>query len=476
MEPRPIRFFVEACGGRLLAGKPDGMVVGVSTDTRTLAAGELFVALRGDRFDGHEFLELAVCRGAYGVVIDRPEAVPAGFAAAVVQVADSRIALGRMAAVYRAEYDVPVIAVAGSNGKSTTKELLASVLRQGRSVLASPASFNNDIGVPLTLFRLTKEHQVVVVELGTNHPGELAPLVRLAQPRYGVLTNLGHEHLEFFGGLEGVIQEEGWLGELLPAAGALFVPGGCRGVEEVVRRTRARVVRVGSEESNAWRVLAVEPGVGGVRMAVQAPEVGLGGEYDLKLLGRHQVNNALLALAVGASFGLSREQLRHGLAACAALPHRLENWTAGGVHVIDDAYNANADSVVAALETLRDFPCAGRRIAVLGEMAELGEASMGQHGVIGRKAAELGVDQLFAIGNMAAHVGAAARSAGLVRVLELSDVAAAAAALARFVRPGDVVLLKASRKVALERIGEHLRQAAEPGTVSSWTGLGGGRT
>jgi UDP-N-acetylmuramoyl-tripeptide--D-alanyl-D-alanine ligase len=370
---------------------------------------------------------------------------------------DVRSALGRLAAAYRRQFALPVIGVGGSNGKTTVKELLAAVLRQKFSTLWSEASFNNDIGVPLTLLRLEKSHQAAVVEIGTNHPGELAPLVRLAQPRFGVITNIGREHLEFFGDLAGVAQEEGWLAELLPADGKLFVNGDSEWTEIVAARTPAQVVRVGWGEKNDWRAQRIRLDKQGATFQVAAPQAEFAGEYRVNLLGKHQVANALLAISLGAELGLSRLEIGQGLSECQPAKMRLNFWEAGGVRVLDDSYNANADSTIAALETLCALPLQGRRVAVLGDMAELGAHSAAAHQEIGRRAAELKLNQLFAVGQMAAVTAQAARAAGLARVFEFADVEGAVKAVKNFLKPGDVVLLKASRAARLERIAEALK-------------------
>ena len=375
----------------------------------------------------------------------------------MLAVDDTRAALGRFAAACRREFDLPVICVGGSNGKTTVKELIASALGQKLATLWSEASFNNDIGVPLTLLRLEKSHQAAVLEAGTNHPGELAPLVKMIQPKYGVITNIGREHLEFFGDVAGVAQEEGSLAELLPADGRLFVNGDNEWTEKIVRRTRAGVVRVGLGDRNDWRAKGIRPDKNGVTFRVDAPKMEWNGEYRVNLLGRHQVTNALLAMAVSEELGLGRPAVRDGLAGCKPAKMRLQFWEAGGVRVLDDTYNANADSALAALETLCDLPLQGRRVAVLGDMNELGAHSEAAHAEVGRRAAELGIGQLFAVGKMAPVTARAARDAGLNRVIEFADVETAMAAVKSFLKTGDVVLLKASRAVRLERIAETLK-------------------
>jgi UDP-N-acetylmuramoyl-tripeptide--D-alanyl-D-alanine ligase len=378
-------------------------------------------------------------------------------ACAVLVVADVRIALGKLAAAYRGEFDLPVVAVGGSNGKTTTKELLASVLRQKFATLASEASFNNDIGVPMTLLRLDKSHQVAVLEAGTNHPGELAPLVKMIRPKLGIITNIGREHLEFFGDLAGVVKEESALAELLPADGKLFLNGDCEWSEKIAARTKAQVVRVGFGEKNDWRAKGVRLDKNGVTFQVVAANAELSGEYRVNLLGRHQVVNSLLAAAVGGELGLSRAEIQRGLAACPSPKMRLQFWEANGIRVLDDAYNANADSMLAALETLCDLPLQGRRVAVLGDMAELGASSEAAHAEVGKRAAELGLGQLFTVGKMAGVMAQAARDAGLARVVEFSEVEGALKAVKSMLKAGDVVLLKASRSLRLERIAEILK-------------------
>jgi len=429
----------------------------VCTDSRTAQAGDLFFALPGERFDGHNFLGEVANRGVAAIVIERNRRPVKLSACAAVIVDNTRQALGRLGAAYRKDFSLPIVAVGGSNGKTTTKELIAAVLRQKLSTLWSEASFNNDIGVPLTLLRLEEPHQAAVLEVGTNHPGELAPLVAMTRPKFGVVTNIAREHLEFFGDLAGVANEEGMLAELLPADGKLFLNGDNEWTEKMVERTRANIVRMGLQEAGDWRARKLRPDTKGVTFSVDAPDNNFSGEYRISLLGRHQVTNALFAIAVGKELGLSREEIQRGLVECQPSKMRLQLYEAGGMRVLDDAYNANADSVAAALETLRDLPCKGRRVALLGDMAELGAHSEAAHAEVGRRAAETGVGQLFAIGKMASAIARGAREAGLNRVMEFADVEAAVTGLKTFLKAGDVILLKASRATRLERIAEVLR-------------------
>ena len=457
MDKRSLKFIAEACGAEILAGASGSIIENVCTDSRRVKAGDLFFAIKGENFDGHAFLNEVAEKKAAAVVVQQGK-IPARLpGCAVLAVDDTIAALGRFAAAYRRDITLPVICVCGSNGKTTTKELIANVLRQKFSTLWSEASFNNNIGVPLTLLRLEKTHEAAVLEAGTNHPGELAPLVKMIRPGLGVLTNIGREHLEFFGDMGGVAREEGHLAELLAQDGTLFVNGDNEWTSEVVRRTRAQVVRVGFGEKNDWRAEKVRLDKNGVAFRVTTSKKEFCGDYRVPLLGRHQALNSLFAMAVGATLGITAAEFQAGLAESKPAKMRMQFWEAGGIRVLDDAYNANADSVVAALETLRDLPFQGRRVAVLGDMAELGTHSEAAHAEVGRRAAELQVGQLFAVGKMAPVMAKAARDAGLARVIEFENVEAAIKAVKGFLKSGDLVLLKASRSSRLERIAETLK-------------------
>jgi UDP-N-acetylmuramoyl-tripeptide--D-alanyl-D-alanine ligase len=452
-----LKFVAEACGGELRHGAAEAVAGNICTDSRKALPGDLFFAIKGEHFDGHDYLNEVAGKKVAAVVIERKK-VPAKLPdCAVLLVDEVRIALGKLAAAYRKDFELPVICVGGSNGKTTVKDLIASALRQKLATLWSEASFNNDIGVPLTLLRLDKSQQAAVLEAGTNHPGELAPLVKMIQPKFGVITNIGREHLEFFGDVAGVAQEEGWLAELLTADGKLFLNGDNEWTEKIAAQTKAQVVRVGVGGKNDWRAEKIRLDKNGATFRVQTAKEEFCGEYRIGLLGRHQVTNALFAIAVSEELGLGRAEIQRGLAECQPPKMRLQLWEAGGVRVLDDCYNANADSAIAALETLCALPLQGRRVAVLGDMNELGAHSEAAHAEVGKRAAELGVGQLFAVGKMAPVVAKAARAAGLVRVIEFADVETAMNALKQFLKTGDVVLLKASRASRLERIAETLK-------------------
>lgn len=456
MDARSLKYVARACAGEQLTGDPVTLVQRVCTDSRAVRPGDLFFALSGDKYDGHNFLKEVMGKDAAAVVVTRQRLPVPPLSCAIIAVENTREALSRLAAEYRHDFKIPTIAVAGSNGKTTTKELIAAVLRQKLSTLWSEASFNNDIGVPLTLLRLESHHEAAVFEVGTNHPGELAPLVAMIQPQIGVITSIGREHLEFFGDVQGVAQEEGWLAELLPQTGKLLLNGDTTLANEVAQRSRGSVVRVGFSAGSDWQLSDLRTDERGVNFSVTAPDSRWSGEYRVNLLGRHQATNAALAIVAGAELGLTAEEIRRGLISCQPPKMRLQVLESKGVHILNDAYNANADSMLAALQTLNEFPCRGRRIAVLGDMAELGEHSAEAHREVGRKAAELGVSRLIAVGKMARLTAQAARDAGLEDVTVCEDVVEAAAVLKQLAREGDVILVKASRVTGLERLSESL--------------------
>jgi len=463
MEPRTIQFMAGACAGDLLSAPDDLVISRVCTDSRQVQLGDLFIALRGDHFDGHDFIADVLGKGARALLIQR-ERIPAGAKnCAMIIVQDTRKALGNLATRYRADFSLPFIAVGGSNGKTTAKELIASVLNQKLVTLSSEGSFNNDIGVPLTMLKLENAHQAAVFEVGTNHPGELAPLVRMVHPHYGVITSIGREHLEFFGSIEGVAREEGWLAQLLPSPGKLFINGDNDLTPIVAERARATVVRAGFGERNHWRAHSLHIDRDGITFQVDGLMRDFAGEYRIALLGRHQVLNSLFAIALGVELGLNRAEIQQGLTACKQVKMRMQFFEFDGVGILNDAYNANADSMIAALEALKELPCKGRRIAVLGDMAEQGIHGFAAHEEIGRCAADLGIGQLFAVGAMATHTARGARNAGLNRVLEFADVETAAAAIKSFVKEGDLLLIKASRSARFERIANLFRNGEGAG-------------
>ena len=459
MEPRTLQYLAQACGGQLMNCRKDLSFDAVVSDSRKMAKGVVFWALAGDKFDGHDFVAAAIEAGAVAAVVAQSKVAALPKNLPLVVVADTRLALGQFGARYRQDFSPTVIAVAGSNGKTSAKDTIFTVLNEKMDTVASEASYNNDIGVPQTLLRIESKHQAAVLEMGTNHPGELGPLIEKARPKIGVITSIGREHLEFFGDLAGVAKEEGTLAEMLPVNGLLVINGDSPEVTSIIKRAKCRVVLVGAGAQNDWRVEPISSDESGTRFKLSSPAKNWSGEWTVSLLGRHQAFNAALAIVVGKELDAGRAEIQRGLSKCKPAKMRMQLERVGGAVILNDAYNANADSMRAALETLAEFPAPGRRIAILGDMAELGETASAAHREIGTLAGTLAIDHVIAIGQNAMWTSDSARSAGARNVSTFSDFNMALAAIQRLVQPGDVILVKASRSSRLERVVDGLRKA-----------------
>ncbi len=442
------------------APKPDAEYRGVATDTRTLQAGELFVALVGPNHDGHEHLESALERGAAGAVVGRRlrSALP------LIRVRDTRLALGRLGSAWRERHDIPLIAVTGSNGKTTVKEMLAAICATQGPVLATRGNLNNDIGVPLTLLHLGAEHRCAVVELGANHAGEIAYLTGLAKPTVGLVNNAAAAHLEGFGSLEGVVRAKGELYGAMPATAVAVINGDDAGARLWRELAGARPqVLFGSGPDCEVRLadLSLDSGPDGIscRCLIQTPHGSL--EVDLALAGRHNALNATAATAAALAAGLGLPQIRGGLEAVRPVPGRLQFRPGrAGARILDDSYNANPNSLGAALEVLAQ--CGGERWLVLGAMAELGPEARALHRRMGQHARELGIDRLLALGPLGAAAAEAFGGGGSVYE---DHEGLAEAALAKL--HGELtVLIKGSRSARMERVSAALVDAEAEARLS----------
>jgi UDP-N-acetylmuramoyl-tripeptide--D-alanyl-D-alanine ligase len=438
--------------GRLAAGDPLGTVTTVCTDSRALKAGDLFVALRGDKFDGHTFIAEASKRGAAGAIVEEfPAELPAGFA--VVLVPDTLKALQNLGAEYRRSLDIQVIGLTGSNGKTSTKDLTASVLAENFQVTKTDGNFNNHIGVPLTLLRARSSDQVGVFEMGMNHAGEIAPLAAMAAPEVGIITNIGMAHIEFLGSREAIAQEKGMLAEALPPSGTLILNSEDDFSEAIAKRTKADVVLAGIGKGEVFAT-NLRTSASGTKFTINAD--GRTAEAELSVVGRHMVSNAMLAVAAGRVFGLSLEECAAGLTKLRLTKGRLEQKMIRGIQVIDDTYNANPDSMAAALRTLASMPAAGRRIAVLGRMGELGQEAERGHRLVGEVAAQAQLDGVIGVGQEAQWITDAAWRGGVEKVVRVESTEEATKVLRELARAGDLVLVKGSRSARMERIVEGL--------------------
>lgn len=442
----------ELAGGRLAAGDPGVSVTGVGVDTRRLAHGDLFVALPGETADGHAFLRDAVARGAAALLVREGSDVPSD--AAVIEVADTGAALLRLAGEVRAGLRARVVAITGSSGKTITKEFAAAVARASYRTVASAASFNNEIGVPLTILAADEETEVLVAEVGSRGIGHIASLMHVVGPDIGVVLNVGLAHVGMFGSTEAIATAKGELVETLPAAGTAVLNADDAAVDGMASRTKASVLRFGLAETADVRAEAIV--MGGEACAsfvLIAPD----GKADVRLRvpGEHIVSDALAAAAAGVALGIDVAAIAGALSAARGPAWRMEVVHApGGWVVVNDAYNANPNSTAAALKTLVGLGRGRRTWAVLGYMAELGGSATEEHDRIGRLAVRLGVSRLVAVGEETRPMFEAARLEGMTpeEATLVANGDEALWLLRGSVEPGDVVLVKASRAVGLQSV------------------------
>ena len=438
-------------GGTLLQGDPSLPIDRLHTDSRTLTTGDCFVALTGDRFDGHSFVPEAKQRGAVAAVVSN-RTVEAPGDLGLVGVPDTLEALQRFAGTYRSLLPVRTIGVTGSSGKTSTKELIASVLRTRFRTKATEGNLNNHIGVPLTLIRLDEEDEYAVIEMGMNHPGEIAPLAAMAAPVIGVISSIGPAHIEFFSGQEAIAEEKAALLTALPSHGVAVLNSDDQWSRRMASRTTARVVWVGSGVESSFRAEDVRVTDQGIEFQLRHGDEAV--PVRLPFYNRVMVSNALLAAAVGIECGLRLDEIARGLEAVQVPGARMQVVRARGASIINDAYNANPASMRAALVALKEFPNASRRVAVLGSMGELGRHAAELHGEVGTFAAHQDVALIIAVGPNAeaCRMGALAAGMNPDDVLLAYDAREATALLAARLRAGDAVLVKGSHFMGLEKL------------------------
>ncbi len=460
-EQLTIETVLEATGGALVQGDPGTSFAGVSTDSRSIRPGELFFALRGERFDGHRFIAEALQRGGRGGVVDRQEGEwSADQTIAIIQVADTHQALGDLANRWRRRHPIPLIAVVGSNGKTTTKEMVAGILGQKGAVLKNPGNLNNLIGLPLSLLKMNAKDRVAVLEMGMNRTGEILRLTRIAEPDMGILTNIGPVHVEGVGSLKGVMEAKGELLQGMGAHGRLIFNADDPRVVKLSRGFTGQKTAFGINNPADWLARdIVTREDGGISFQLAGPINGIA--VALQLMGAHQVYNALAAAAATSHLGVTIEEIKKGLEAFQTPPMRMELITLReGIKIINDAYNANPPSMESALRTLEGVR-GERKIAVLGDMWELGEYAQQAHHEIGRQVKERGIDLLFLLGQFAPHVARGAQEAGMApQAIHIGeDHHAVSRRLARALKKGDWVLIKGSRIMKMEAIIKELRDA-----------------
>jgi len=437
-------------------GRREWTITGVSTDSRTVREGELFFALPGERVDGHDFVLAALQRGAAAAVVSRELPLPSEYADRVLLVPDTLRCLGQSANAWRRKWGGKVVGITGSNGKTTTREMVHHLLSAHLPCKRSPKSFNTSVGVPLTLFQVEPQDKALVVEMGTNAPGEIAELAAIAEPDMGVITCIAETHLEGLGSVEGVANAKAELLDALGPGKTAFLNADDEWFDFLAARHRGRVVAYGFGPKAQFRADGVVPADGNYAYL-------LGGiPVRLNIPGKHNVLNSLAALAVARQFEMDPLQAIERLAGFRLPEMRFQVEHIQGVCVAFDCYNANPGSMRSALETFREISAPGRKVAVVGDMLELGPASEKLHETLGSHIAQSGVDALWAVGRYGSAVARAAESTGLRGVVRHNEqFEAVAEEICEYLKPGDALLVKGSRGMRLERLVEKLRAAAQ---------------
>src|SRR5438105_2787613 len=459
MNPLSILQIAELSGAKLEQGDGKISVARISTDSRTIKKGELFVALRGENFDGHKFVEATAKSRAAGAIVDLDWKGKAPAKFAVIRADDSLLAYQNLAANYRKSLPIKVLAITGSNGKTSTKDFAASVLGRKFRVTKTQGNFNNHVGLPRTILEANSDHEVGVWEIGMNHPGEVAPLAKIAAPNAAIITNIGVAHIEFMGSSEAIAKEKGELAEAVDPTGTVILNADDPFSKEIAEKTRAHVLLAGTKDATI-RAIDIQQSADGSDFTII--EGAHRCRAQLPVPGLHMVQNAVLAVAAGRTFGLSLEEAAAGLASAPLTKARLQIKEINGVQFLDDSYNANPDSMKAALQTLVELDTDGKRIAVLGEMRELGEETQRGHEEVGEEAAAFGVDQLIGIGEMGAVISRAAENAGLEKSAAVGSTSEAAKLLRNIAVPGDLVLIKGSRLARTENVIEAFAKQSSP--------------
>ena len=453
-----IQDIVDSTGARLARGDARRTVAGVSTDTRSIAVGDFFFAISGPNFDGNRFATDAIERGAAGLMLADPGGSPSPAVrdlprdTPILFHPSPRQALSELAHWHRSRLSAPVIGITGSCGKTTTKTILIELLSACRRTIGSPSSFNNDIGVPHTLFLADSDTEAIVVEMGTNAPGEIAGLCRTAVPTAGIITNVGASHLEGLGSVQGVAKEKSALAGSLPADGFCVLNADCRWTRTMRTMTAARVITFSVEGDGDLNASDIWFHPGGTTFRLEGLEI------TSPLLGLHNVQNLLAALAACRGLAIPLEDVLPAVSRLKAAHRRLERIQVGPTTVIDDSYNANPESARASVRVLAGLHGHARRVLVLGDMLELGDLAGELHYAIGLEAAKSGIDLIVLVGELTRASAAGAIEGGLDenRVIHVDTTDEAIARVGALLRDGDVVLVKGSRRTGLDRLVNHL--------------------
>lgn len=446
-----LRELATVVGGSILQGNPDWQFENVTIDSRSVKQGELFVAIKGERFDGHDFIEQAIQAGAKGVIVER-ELQTAG-EVAVVMVDNTLTALGSIARANRSKLNIPVIGITGSNGKTTTKDLTAVILEQQFEVVKTEGNFNNEIGLPLTLLKIATTTEAAVVEMGMRGLGQIQQLADIALPTIGIVTNVGQSHIELLGTQENIARAKSELIQALPEDGVAILNGDDELVRSMRNQTKARVVCFGIDNvHNDYLAKNIKAYSEGSRCEIYCRSDGTTFEIELPIPGRHNILNALAAIAVAKELGVSNEVIRTGLSKIVLTGKRLNITKTRDYWIIDDTYNASPTSMKAALDVLAEFKHPGQKIAVLADMLELGVQSPQFHYEVGVYAGKLGIDRLYAFGSLAKSYVEGYQSILNTPACYFTDKQKLLTELQAVLQPGDLVLIKGSRGMHMEEI------------------------
>ena len=463
-EPAPtflLKEVVEATGGVLIFGAPEIIFYGISTDSRLVNKGNLFIALKGEKYDGHDFVQKALGLGAAGVLVHDENKINLGQLnknVAVIKVSDTLLALGDLAQAWRKKFSIPVIGLTGSSGKTTTKEMMAAIIGQKKNILKTEGNLNNLIGLPQTIFQITNEHELVILEMGTNTRGEIKRLTQIAAPNIGLITNIGPAHLAGFGSIEGVREEKGDLFLNMEQSGMAIINLDDECLRVIADRWKGKRITFGmglnadvsvkDTKKNGAKGMCFNLIIGGKQQKV-----------EMKIVGIHHVYNAIAAAAAAWAVGIDYETILEGLAAFRPFSGRMEIINLkNGAHLLDDSYNANPSSVREALMTLKDLKNHHSCYVFLGDMLELGAASDEMHRKVGMLMATIGVNALFLQGDFSAVTAAGAMDGGMPakNIYFLSGIQDGVDYLKKNLKKGDWVLVKGSRRMKMEKIVEQI--------------------
>lgn len=451
MNPITIQNIVAATGGSLICGDLETKITAICTDTRKIIPGALFIPLVGENFDAHDFIDTALDGGCAAALSAKP---CQHSEKAIIAVTDTKKALGDLATFYRNQFDIPFVAITGSVGKTTVKELTATVLSARYNVLKTAGNLNNEIGLPLTLFRLENAHEAAITEMGMSGFGEIDVLAAMATPDIGIVTNIGLSHIEKLGSQENIYKAKSELFPHIKENGTVIINGDDPLLSAHRSEIGRKTISVGLTPGCDLTATDISSAPESIAFTAKSNSEEV--PVTLQIPGEHNVINALLACAAGQILGISLSEAATALGEYIATDKRLQLISAGSITIINDCYNAAPASVEAALKVLCSH--IGRRIAVLGDIKELGEYTEPAHRKIGEQAARLGIDALFTFGESAAVSAESAKENGMKDAYATTDIDALKSMLQNYLKPGDVVLIKGSRAMRLERITEFLTE------------------